>query len=88
MDKTLNDYVKRMKSEGKRIYRLVDDVTGKQLLCGLPPKSCAFCDHCTDVFWDSHGPYMFGCELGLCRNDHEIDCKDYNEEVYYNAGFE
>ena len=40
-----------------------------------PDKSCLFCDHCTDVFWDyTNGPYMFFCECkentddGTCGN--------------------
>lgn len=29
-----------------------------------PAKSCLFCDHCTDIFWDfSHGPYAFICDI-------------------------
>ena len=28
------------------------------------PKSCLFCDHCTDVYYDeSYGVYMNFCEL-------------------------
>ena len=26
-------------------------------------RSCFFCDHCTDIFWDTKGPYMFFCEV-------------------------
>lgn len=25
-------------------------------------KCCVFCDYCTDIFYDSHGPYMINCE--------------------------
>jgi hypothetical protein len=29
-----------------------------------PEKSCFFCSHCTDIFFDyTRGPYMFICEL-------------------------
>lgn len=28
-----------------------------------PPKHCLFCDHCTDVFYDFDGPYMFLCNI-------------------------
>lgn len=28
-----------------------------------PPKCCLFCDHCTDVFYDFDGPYMFLCDV-------------------------
>lgn len=27
-----------------------------------PEKCCLFCDKCTDVWYDSHGPYMYSCE--------------------------
>ena len=28
------------------------------------PRSCFFCDHCTDIFFDyTNGPYMWMCEL-------------------------
>lgn len=30
------------------------------------PKSCLFCDNCTDMLYDyTHGPYLFHCEHGL-----------------------
>lgn len=33
---------------------------------GSHERSCFFCKHCTDIFYDyTHGPYMFYCELGL-----------------------
>ena len=32
----------------------------------LHDKSCLFCSHCTDVFYDySNGPYMAFCELNI-----------------------
>ena len=47
------------------------------------PRSCFFCDHLTDIFWDySHGPYMFYCEIeqeidtGMCG-----ECKQFVEDV-------
>lgn len=31
----------------------------------VPEKSCLFCEHCTDVFWDyTNGPYMLVCDVG------------------------
>lgn len=33
--------------------------TGFQMWC--PEKSCVFCKHCTDVWYDFHGPYMYLC---------------------------
>lgn len=31
---------------------------------------CVFCEHCIDIVWDSHGPYMCTCEL---RKDYPCD---------------
>lgn len=32
--------------------------------CWCPAKSCVFCDHCTDIYYDYlYGPYMFVCKL-------------------------
>lgn len=46
-----------------------------------PEKSCLFCEHCCDVFWDfTNGPYMFFCasdgdpEQGAIGN-----CKSFKE---------
>ena len=52
-----------------------------------PDKSCLFCKHCTDVFWDfTNGPYLFFCNkrcntdlgaLGKCERFFEaFDGKD------------
>lgn len=27
------------------------------------PKACFFCDHCTDIFYDSRGPYGIACDV-------------------------
>lgn len=33
-------------------------------------KSCFFCDHCKDIFWDySNGPYLFLCDEKFGEND-------------------
>ena len=46
------------------------------------PKSCFFCNHCTDIFFDSKGPYMFFCDVdsdidiglqGVCQKFYEVD---------------
>ena len=34
----------------------------------LPVNHCAFCKHCTDVFYDYNGPWLFACNEG-----HEYD---------------
>ena len=28
-----------------------------------PSRSCFFCRHLTDIFYDCEGPYMFVCEI-------------------------
>lgn len=57
----------------------------KQYRCMAPDRCCLFCAHCTDVFYDSHGPYLFICDLGKvdwrsceCFAD---DGKDGNDET-------
>ena len=30
----------------------------------LPEKHCAFCQNCTNIFYDSNGPYLFICDIG------------------------
>ena len=30
----------------------------------MPEHHCVFCDHCTDIFYDSYGPYLCLCDLG------------------------
>lgn len=43
-----------------------------------PQRSCLFCKHCTDVFWDhTNGPYMFHCELGL---EFSGDCNSFEDD--------
>lgn len=47
------------------------------------PRSCFFCDNCTDIFFDyTNGPYMFFCAVdgntdtglsGLCEQFSEVD---------------
>lgn len=44
-------------------------------------RSCFFCDHCTDIFWDTKGPYMFFCEVDT---DVEVglrgECAEFSED--------
>ena len=45
-----------------------------------PQRSCLFCKHCTDLFWDyTHGPYMFYCELGPVPVPCE-DCDSFQDD--------
>lgn len=30
----------------------------------IPSKCCLTCDHCTDVYYDSKGPYLAFCDKG------------------------
>ena len=45
-------------------------------------RSCLFCTHCTDVFWDySSGPYMFICDAdGDTQDGMSGDCDGFVEE--------
>lgn len=42
----------------QRIYTFKN---GTEVWC--PEKACIFCKHCTDIYYDSRGPYGFACEL-------------------------
>ena len=38
------------------------------------PRSCFFCRHLTDIFWDyTNGPYMFFCELHHMEKETDED---------------
>lgn len=46
------------------IQKLWEAADGLGPHCWCPAKSCVFCDHCTDIYYDySNGPYIFACEL-------------------------
>ena len=45
----------------------------------LPDKCCAFCSHCSDIFYDyTNGPYIF-----LCTKDNDTTawntCADFDD---------
>lgn len=41
---------------------IINELGGK-VIFSLPDKCCAFCNHCTDFFYDyTHGPYLFICD--------------------------
>lgn len=44
----------------------------------MPEKHCVFCKHCTDIFYDWNGPYLFVCKLG--NGDYE-DCEHFDEDA-------
>lgn len=62
-----------------RIHKLDDgtEITQREWVSdyGLsfwcPEKSCVFCKRCSDIFFDSAGPYMFFCEL-----ENDVSSKD------------
>lgn len=40
------------------------------------PKSCFFCEHCTDIIYDySNGPYMFICNNNIDSDHIELGLK-------------
>lgn len=63
--------------EGFEIFEL--KVLGKKYLA--LKTACPFCVHCTDVFCDWNGPYMWVCDLdnncgyGMCGK-----CKDFEKK--------
>ena len=44
-------------------------------------RSCIFCKHCTDIFFDaSNGPYLFMCKYEHnCKSDGT--CKRFEEDI-------
>ena len=43
--------------------------------------ACPFCTHCTDVFYDWSGPYMWLCDLdNNCAYGMSGKCKDFVKE--------
>lgn len=41
----------------------INDPLGK-LIVLLPDKCCAFCSHCSDLFYDyTNGPYLYICDI-------------------------
>ena len=60
-----------------KTYRLNIGITVK-----AHERSCLFCEHCTDIFYDSQGIY-----LTICAKDADIyegasgDCSQFENEV-------
>lgn len=50
----------------------------------MPYAHCVFCKHCTDIYYDSAGPYMFSCELNkkLHIAETECECKYFEDDGY------
>ena len=48
-----------------------------------PARSCLFCEHCTDVFWDyANGPYMFMCDASAdTSNGARGECAAFREDM-------
>ena len=60
-----------------------DDPLMSPVMCR--PNCCLFCDECTDIFYDSSGPYAIVClkdgdflegMLGKCKMMHETQKED------------
>lgn len=53
----------------------------------LPDKHCAFCDHCTDVYWDyTNGVYMVCCDKNCKATEilnYNGQCISFVEETPY-----
>lgn len=50
------------------------------LVYSIPSNHCAFCKHCSDLFWDySSGPYMFICDLN-CEDFEK--CGNFSDSGY------
>lgn len=46
-------------------------------------KCCVFCFHCSDIFYDTSGPYMIFCtKENKCADTHNIDglCEQFIEK--------
>lgn len=66
-----------------RIYTVHDPLCGEIKYNCKYETLCVFCSHCTDVFWDYHGPYMVICDLGRPEvKDHNYrnTCKDFDDD--------
>ena len=51
----------------------------------VPVRSCYFCKHCTDIFWDYYtkGPYTLFCEEELdIANGMRGTCSRFDEEDF------
>lgn len=57
---------------------IIHDALGK-IIVTLPDKCCAFCSHCTDIFYDySNGPYLFICDKDNKPSAWDT-CADYDD---------
>lgn len=55
-----------------------NDPLGK-VIFSLPDKCCAFCNHCSDFFYDyTNGPYLFACDLDLKPSEWQT-CKGFDD---------
>lgn len=63
-----------------RKYTCEDNIASVTVLA--PDKSCLFCKHCTDVYWDyTNGPYLLCCDKNLdIKAGSKGKCKDFEEE--------
>lgn len=51
------------------------EITDQGAVYKMPKNHCVFCKNCTDLLYDSSGPYCFFCNLGLEIEITETECK-------------
>lgn len=63
----------------------INDPLGK-LTVSLPDNCCAFCRHCTDLFYDyTNGPYLFICDKDNGPSAWDT-CADFDDMEVSNDG--
>ena len=61
-----------------RGYKMYHCANGKQYVA--PKKSCLFCAHCTDIFYDfTNGPYMWYCDVVGNPENHFTGCHKFKK---------
>lgn len=70
-----------------REFTINDPLFKIRLKC--PDKCCLFCQHCTDYFYDYHGPYLFICDVeGDTEEASHGNCKLFEELAVMKGGAE
>ena len=50
--------------------------------CDAHPRSCFFCDHCTDIMYDGDGPYNFTCTIDKDPSKGFLgECESFKEDL-------
>ena len=62
-------------TDNKRFFILENGIVIR-----APEKSCLFCAHLTDIFYDSEGIWGHVCDIdGDCENGARADCDKWKE---------